>query len=57
MKDRDLDKELKELLVLKEKLPLSIKQAIEIANSVTDLTSRKNEYTFTNNMEGTNANS
>jgi len=57
MKDRDLDKELKELLVLKEKLPVSVKQAIEIANSIPDLTSEKNEYTFENNKDGTNSNS
>ncbi len=57
MKDRDLDKELKEVLALKEKLPVSIQQAIEIANSVPDMTSSKNEYTFANNQGGTDANS
>lgn len=57
MTQRDLDKELNEILVLKEKLPESIRQAIETANSISDMTSNKNEYIFVNNRGGTDANS
>lgn len=57
MTDRDLDKELNDILILKDKLPESIKKAIETANSVPDMTSSKNDYIFVNNRGGTDANS
>lgn len=57
MKDKDLDKEIREIIVLKEKLPEAIQKAIEIANSIPDITFIKNKYIFVNSNGGTDANS
>ena len=57
MSDRNLDKELKEILLLKEKLPKPLQQAIKIANSIPDTTSNSESIVFINNRGGTDANS
>lgn len=53
MTERDLDKELEAILVLKEKLPEEIQQAIEISDSVPDILATNNKFCFVYSREGT----